>query len=357
MKHCTLFMNLLFTKVLFGATHCIYIWLIYDYFLSHTYTELSRKESRQSTLTIAWQMLLVLVPTVLSMWSFYATSYGNPGFVSDFFKSKLQYQTDEQVREGIKLYSVYRTEDIGDLNIDDECPTNVKPLTTATVNEKVKLERMSAQDFYRYKFCNKCNEIKPPRAHHCSMCNKCILRMDHHCPWVGTCVGLLNHKQFWLFLGYTIMALQMGAANISADDSFHEEDVHDEYEDTELDMILANAISIGVFLLFALHTFLILMNWSTLEMNPLWSDNIMKNHSFKYNWCLVMGNNPWLWFIPVSGTTDPVEGLDYKISLDINRAFAEEMVDVKGEETSGKNMKLSYGTDDSGEDERTGLLA
>ena len=85
-------------------------------------------------------------------------------------------------------------------------------------------------------------------------------------------------------------------------------------------------------MLFAMHTFLILMNWSTLEMAPLWKDNIMKNHSFKHNWCLVMGNNPWLWFVPVSGTTDPNEGLDYKIPIDINRSFAEEMVDVKGEE-------------------------
>lgn len=29
------------------------------------------------------------------------------------------------------------------------------------------------------KYCHKCNNYKPPRAHHCSMCNRCILRMDH----------------------------------------------------------------------------------------------------------------------------------------------------------------------------------
>ena len=42
---------------------------------------------------------------------------------------------------------------------------------------------------YKPQFCEKCNEMKPPRAHHCSACNRCVLRMDHHCPWVDGCVG------------------------------------------------------------------------------------------------------------------------------------------------------------------------
>ena len=58
----------------------------------------------------------------------------------------------------------------------------------------------------QYKFCKKCNQLKPPRAHHCSICGKCVLRMDHHCPWVGTCVGVGNHKLFLLFMFYSIMS-------------------------------------------------------------------------------------------------------------------------------------------------------
>lgn len=33
------------------------------------------------------------------------------------------------------------------------------------------------------RFCEKCQHIKPDRAHHCSVCNVCNLKMDHHCPW------------------------------------------------------------------------------------------------------------------------------------------------------------------------------
>jgi palmitoyltransferase len=51
-----------------------------------------------------------------------------------------------------------------------------------------------------WRYCFKCNHIRPPRSHHCSVCDECVMRMDHHCPWVGNCVGIANHKLFWNFL-------------------------------------------------------------------------------------------------------------------------------------------------------------
>ncbi|KAJ1311007.1 hypothetical protein OPQ81_009514 [Rhizoctonia solani] len=30
--------------------------------------------------------------------------------------------------------------------------------------------------------CNKCQGLKPERAHHCRVCKSCILKYDHHCP-------------------------------------------------------------------------------------------------------------------------------------------------------------------------------
>jgi palmitoyltransferase len=52
------------------------------------------------------------------------------------------------------------------------------------------------------KYCNRCEQPKPPRAHHCHICDKCICRMDHHCPWINNCVGYKNHRYFFLFIFY-----------------------------------------------------------------------------------------------------------------------------------------------------------
>jgi DHHC palmitoyltransferase len=38
-----------------------------------------------------------------------------------------------------------------------------------------------------WRYCRKCNHMKPDRSHHCSVCGVCVLRMDHHCVFVATC--------------------------------------------------------------------------------------------------------------------------------------------------------------------------
>lgn len=55
------------------------------------------------------------------------------------------------------------------------------------------------------RYCEKCRNIKPDRAHHCSVCGECVLKMDHHCPWVNNCVCFTNYKFFILFLGYSLI--------------------------------------------------------------------------------------------------------------------------------------------------------
>lgn len=55
-------------------------------------------------------------------------------------------------------------------------------------------------------YCKKCQNYKPPRAHHCKTCNQCVLMMDHHCPWTMNCVGFMNFPHFLRFIIWVIIA-------------------------------------------------------------------------------------------------------------------------------------------------------
>jgi len=106
-------------------------------------------------------VLLILLGTTLvgmTLWSLFATVFSSPGHPpSDKFRmtpatyNRLfpagQDVSAEQVREqlGNDTVLVMRTHD------------------------------------GRPRYCERCESIKPDRAHHCSVCHKCILRMDHHC--------------------------------------------------------------------------------------------------------------------------------------------------------------------------------
>lgn len=56
------------------------------------------------------------------------------------------------------------------------------------------------------KWCKKCKNYKPERAHHCRKCNSCVLQMDHHCPWTNNCVGHSNMPHFIRFLIWVLIS-------------------------------------------------------------------------------------------------------------------------------------------------------
>ncbi len=77
------------------------------------------------------------------------------------------------------------------------------------------------------RWCRKCENQKPPRAHHCKVCeryvldnkryrlliessdreSRCIPKMDHHCPWTINCVSHRTFPHFFRFLFYSVMAM------------------------------------------------------------------------------------------------------------------------------------------------------
>ena len=56
-----------------------------------------------------------------------------------------------------------------------------------------------------YRFCKKCQNVKPPRAHHDSVTGRCVYEMDHFCPWMNNVVGYNNYRYFMMFLLYLLL--------------------------------------------------------------------------------------------------------------------------------------------------------
>jgi len=156
------------------------------------------------------------------------------------------------------------------------------------------------------RLCNKCNLIKPDRAHHCSVCNNCVLKMDHHCPWVNNCVSFSNYKFFILFLMYSFLMCLFGAVT-----SFP---YFLEFWSNQLPTLgkfnilflffVSIMFSISLFSLFSYHIYLVLRNLTTLEnfRSPLFAYGPNKN-AFNLgrlnNLKEVFGDNEMLWLIPV----------------------------------------------------------
>jgi hypothetical protein len=110
-------------------------------------------------------------------------------------------QRDPVVKVGFEAIKRYNVDEFGTM-IPASCST-LYLTTRKKLSEGSNLK--SIDEIYQFEFCLKCNEIKPPRAHHCSCCNRCILKMDHHCPFIGNCIGLHNQKAFWLFCLYATL--------------------------------------------------------------------------------------------------------------------------------------------------------
>uniref|UniRef100_A0A6G1SNQ7 Palmitoyltransferase n=1 Tax=Aceria tosichella TaxID=561515 RepID=A0A6G1SNQ7_9ACAR len=214
-----------------------------------------------------------------------------------------------------------------------------------------------------FRYCEKCNLIKPDRCHHCSICRKCIPKMDHHCPWINNCVSFSNYKFFVLFLGYTFALcvfvaattfpyflkywlpppdLNQNTTTITNQTMVIQNDQEPQTglpksgtstylsQQQQLDdnvsfsvkfhilflFFVSGMLTFGVMFLYFYHIYLLLNNRSTLEAfrPPLMAygpDKNAFNLGTKENLNQLFGRSKLLWFIPVFTTEG--SGLTYDL--------------------------------------------
>ncbi|XP_012868129.1 PREDICTED: probable palmitoyltransferase ZDHHC20 [Dipodomys ordii] len=157
------------------------------------------------------------------------------------------------------------------------------------------------------RYCEKCQLIKPDRAHHCSACDTCILKMDHHCPWVNNCVGFSNYKFFLLFLLYSLLyCLFVATTVLEYFIKFWTNELADPHVKFHvLFLFFVSAMFfISILSLFSYHCWLVGKNRTTIESfrSPTFSYGTDGNgFSLGYgkNWRQVFGDEKKYWLLPV----------------------------------------------------------
>ncbi|XP_060250461.1 palmitoyltransferase ZDHHC20 isoform X2 [Ovis aries] len=157
------------------------------------------------------------------------------------------------------------------------------------------------------RYCERCQLIKPDRAHHCSACDMCILKMDHHCPWVNNCVGFSNYKFFLLFLFYSLLYCLFVATTVL---QYFIKFWTNELTDTRAKFhvlflfFVSTMFFISVLSLLSYHCWLVGKNRTTIESfrAPMFSYGADGNGfslGCNKNWRQVFGDEKKYWLLPV----------------------------------------------------------
>ncbi|TNV78746.1 hypothetical protein FGO68_gene11180 [Halteria grandinella] len=173
----------------------------------------------------------------------------------------------------------------------------------------------------RFRYCNKCRQVKPPRTHHCSICDACVRKMDHHCPWVGNCVGLYNHKFFWLFLLYAFIGCLHCSLSLFLGSDFRKMVSSIPYL---LACVMSFAFGISILALLCVHTYLIANNSTTIESGSLSDCNPFLLHTQSDTGCFQkslknaettfgVGEPWWRWLMPVEPLERGYQGVDVQL--------------------------------------------
>ncbi|XP_031630751.1 palmitoyltransferase ZDHHC15-like isoform X2 [Contarinia nasturtii] len=200
------------------------------------------------------------------------------------------------------------------------------------------------------RYCDKCQVVKPDRAHHCSVCGTCVLKMDHHCPWVNNCVNFTNYKYFVLFLGYGLLyciyialtvlryfiAFWEGQLEIGAG-RFH----------ILFLFFVAAMFAISLVSLFGYHIYLVALNRTTLEAfrTPIFRIGGADKNGFnlgRYNNIQeVFGDDRRLWLLPMF--TSLGDGISYPIQLmdeDATTLLGNNYVECDATDSGAENVEF-----------------
>ncbi|KAA1474113.1 zf-DHHC-domain-containing protein [Dentipellis sp. KUC8613] len=200
----------------------------------------------------------------------------------------------------------------------------------------------------QYRYCRRCNILKPPRAHHCRSCGACVLKFDHHCPWIGQCVGAYNQKFFVVFLFWGCLFCLWTLSTLIGLNAKNDSRPGKSVDPQHIVVIaLSGFFTFFTVAMFVTHASLISINQTTVEhlgsrtmkerendmladMLPAWKflakrrtrrhwdaewgrigleGNLWWQGSIYKHWCEVMGENPLTWLLPIghSGT----DGVNY----------------------------------------------
>ncbi|EFJ52838.1 hypothetical protein VOLCADRAFT_55031 [Volvox carteri f. nagariensis] len=193
------------------------------------------------------------------------------------------------------------------------------------------------------RYCQKCQQFKPPRSHHCRKCQRCVLRMDHHCPWTNNCIGHANYRAFFLFLICEQLAVCMFAhvcktsspsvlPSLLGGTHTHIRTYN------ALAFAVALPLTISLLLLFVWHVQLVMVNKTTIEYQEGVTASInaaasgaplpdLRRHPYDLglyvNLMTILGSNPAVWPLPPCAPTPG--GTSYSTKWDLlSAADAEE---------------------------------
>mmetsp|Transcript_42618 Transcript_42618/g.92870 ORF Transcript_42618/g.92870 Transcript_42618/m.92870 type:complete len:355 (-) Transcript_42618:17-1081(-) len=164
--------------------------------------------------------------------------------------------------------------------------------------------------------CKWCGKYKPDRCHHCRVCRMCVLKMDHHCPWIYNCVGFRNHKYFFLLLLYSTVDCNLIIFSMftTVQNAIDEKTPFMTMFTLLFGETLAMFLGLLVTTFFLFHIWLMLRAMTTVEFcekscKKVGYDSSVYDRGLYGNICIVLGDAPLLWFLPVSGPSG--DGLVY----------------------------------------------